>query len=226
MAKERIGIMGGTFDPIHLGHIEMAKAAMAEAKLDRVLVIPTGNPPHKTDITPAEDRWKMVCAACAQEAGLEPCRVEIDRGGVIYTVDTLSILKENYPKAELFYIIGADTLMELKNWRNFQQVLKLCSFLVCPRAWHYTPAQLNDERKRLTEMGGTIVMMTMEPLDASSTDIRADLAAGRPTPTLPVPVREYCGVKGLYGMQKRIDQADEWMDKLFAALTAKRFAHT
>lgn len=226
MAKERIGIMGGTFDPIHLGHIEMAKAAMAEAKLDRVLVVPSGNPPHKTGITPAEDRWKMVCAACALENGLEPCRVEIDRGGVIYTVDTLSILKENYPKAELFYIIGADTLMELKNWRSFQQVLQLCTFLVCPRAWHYTPAQLNDERKRLTEMGGTIVMMTMEPLDASSTDIRADLAAGRPTPTLPVPVREYCGVKGLYGMQRRIDQADEWMDKLFASLTAKRFAHT
>ena len=226
MAKERIGIMGGTFNPIHLGHIEMATAAMQEAKLDRVLVIPSGNPPHKKDIVPAEDRWKMVCAACAQESGLEPCRVEIDRGGVIYTVDTLSILKENYPKAEFFYIIGADTLMELKNWRCFEQVLTMCTFLVCPRAWHYTSAQLNEERKRLTEMGGSIIMMTMEPMDASSTDIRADLAAGRPTPTLPAPLREYCGVKGLYGMQRRIDQADEWMDKLFAALSHKRFAHT
>ena len=95
MAKERIGIMGGTFDPIHLGHIGMAKAAMHEAKLDRVLVIPSGNPPHKSGITPGEDRWKMVCAACAQESGLEPCRVELDREGVIYTVDTLSILREN-----------------------------------------------------------------------------------------------------------------------------------
>lgn len=226
MAKERIGIMGGTFNPIHLGHIEMAKAAMQEARLDRVLVIPSGNPPHKTGITPAKDRWKMVCAACAMESGLEPCRVEIDRGGVIYTVDTLSILREKYPKAEFFYIIGADTLMELKNWRSYEQVLGMCSFLVCPRAWHYTSAQLHAERKRLTELGASIIMMTMEPLDASSTEIRADLAAGRPTPTLPVTLREYCGVKGLYGMPQRLPQADEWLDKLFAALTHKRFAHT
>ena len=226
MAKERIGIMGGTFNPIHLGHIEMATGALQEAKLDRVLVIPSGNPPHKTGIAPAEDRWKMVCAACAQESGLEPCRVEIDREGVIYTVDTLSILREKYPKAEFFYIIGADTLMELKNWRCFEQVLTMCTFLVCPRTWHYTFAQLSAERTRLCGMGGSIIMLTMEPLDASSTDIRADLAAGNPTPTLPVPLREYCGVKGLYGMQKRIDQADDWMDKLFAALSHKRFAHT
>lgn len=226
MAKERIGIMGGTFNPIHLGHIEMANAALREAKLDRVLVIPSGNPPHKTGVTPAEDRWKMVCAACAQESGLEPSRVELDRSGVIYTVDTLSILREKYPKADFFFIIGADTLMELKNWRCFDQVLQMCAFLVCPRAWGYTPAQLNAERKRLTELGASITMLTVEPMDVSSTGIREDLAAGRPTPALPVPVREYCGVKGLYGMTGRFPEADIWMDKLFAALTHKRFAHT
>ncbi len=226
MAKERIGIMGGTFDPIHLGHIEMAKAAMAEAKLDRVLMIPTGNPPHKKDIAPAEDRWKMLCAACAQEPLLEPSRVELDRSGVIYTVDTLSILKEQYPKADLFYIIGADTLMELEHWRAAAQVLSMCTFLVCPRAWNHTPAQVRDQHKRLCDIGASIIMLTMEPMDASSTAIREDLAHGRPTPALPVPVREYCGVKGLYGMTGRMAQADEWMDKLFAALTVKRFAHT
>lgn len=226
MAKERIGVMGGTFDPIHMGHIQMAKAAQAEAKLDRVLVIPTGNPPHKTGLAPAEDRWKMVCAACAQDPALEPSRVELDRTGVIYTVDTLSILKEKYPKAEFFFIIGADTLMELTHWRSFEAVLKMCTFLVCPRAWHYSPAELNAQRKHLTDLGGSIIMLTTDPLEASSTTIRADLAAGRPTPMLSAPVREYCGVKGLYGMTGRIPQADEWMDKLFAALTVKRFAHT
>lgn len=226
MAKERIGIMGGTFDPIHEGHIQMARAAMKEAKLDRVLMIPTGNPPHKQGITPAEDRWKMLCAACAQEEGLYPDRLELDRPGVIYTIDTLSILKEKYPKADLYYIIGADTLMELCHWRDYERVLSMCTFLVCPRAWHYTPAQLTLERKRLTELGGSIVMLDMEPVDVSSTALREALQKGEPTPLLPVAVREYCGIKGLYGMARRIPQADAWMDKLFAALNRKRFAHT
>ena len=226
MAKERIGIMGGTFDPIHLGHIQMARAAMKEARLDQVLMIPSGNPPHKHGITAAEDRWKMVCAACAQEEGLYPDRLELDRPGVIYTIETLSILKEKYPKADLYYIIGADTLMELCHWRDYERVLAMCTFLVCPRAWHYTPAQLTLERRRLTELGGSIVMMDMEPVDVSSTALREALQKGEPTPLLPVPVREYCGVKGLYGMARRIPQADAWMDKLFAALNRKRFAHT
>lgn len=226
MAKERIGIMGGTFDPIHEGHIQMARAAMKEAKLDRVLMIPTGNPPHKQGITPAEDRWKMLCAACAQEEGLYPDRLELDRPGVIYTIDTLSILKEKYPKADLYYIIGADTLMELCHWRDYERVLSMCTFLVCPRAWHYTPAQLTLERKRLTELGGSIIMLDMEPVDVSSTALREALQKGEPTPLLPVAVREYCGIKGLYGMARRIPQADAWMDKLFAALNRKRFAHT
>ena len=97
MAKERIGIMGGTFNPIHTGHIRMALAAKEQAGLDRVLVVPTGNPPHKQHIAPAEDRWKMVCAACAQEEALTPSRIELDREGVIYTVDTLTLLREEYP---------------------------------------------------------------------------------------------------------------------------------
>lgn len=226
MAKERIGIMGGTFDPIHAGHISMALNAKEQAKLDRVLVIPTGNPPHKTDTAPAEDRWKMVCAACGKEPALEPCRIELDRTGVIYTVDTLALLKEQYPKAAFYYIIGADTLMELKNWKNYQQVLTMCSFLVCPRTWRYTQRQLKDERHRLMDMGATITMLDIPVVDASSTEIRAALAAGQPTPALPAPLQEYCAVKGLYGMDKRIPQADEWLDKLFAALSPERFTHT
>lgn len=226
MAKERIGIMGGTFDPIHAGHISMALNAGVQAKLDRVLVIPTGNPPHKTDTTPAEDRWKMVCAACAGEGILEPCRMELDRPGVIYTVDTLRLLREQYSKAAFYYIIGADTLMELQNWKDYQQVLTMCSFLVCPRTWRYTASQLKEERHRLKAMGATVTMLDMPVVDASSTDIRAALAGGQPTPMLPAPVQEYCAVKGLYGLEKRIPQADVWLDKLFAALSTKRFAHT
>ncbi len=226
MARERIGIMGGTFNPIHQGHISMAKAAMASASLDRVLMLPSGSPPHKQHVAPAEDRWKMVCAAVCQEPALEPCRMELDRGGTTYTVDTLSTLKEAYPKAELFYIIGADTLMELKNWRSYEQVLHLCAFLVCPRACNVTPEALAEERRRLTALGGRFQMVDMEVVTVSSTALREALSAGEPTPRLPVTVREFCGLKGLYGMQRRCPQADIWLDKLFATLSRERFGHT
>lgn len=226
MAKERIGIMGGTFNPIHAGHIEMALRARDAAQLDQVLVIPSGNPPHKTGIAPAEDRWRMVCAACAGERALTPSRVELDRDGVIYTVDTLSILRQNYPKAEFYYIIGSDTLMELKNWRQFEKVLTMCTFLVCPRATRYTPSEIADERARLTAMGGSFQSVRMEVMDVSSTDIRAALEDKSPTPLLPLPVREYCSLVGLYGMTPRVTRAQAWLPLLFRALTAKRFSHT
>lgn len=226
MARERIGIMGGTFNPIHSGHVSMAKAAMASAKLDRVLMLPSGVPPHKAGIAPAEDRWRMVCAAVAQEPGLEPCRMELDRAGTTYTVDTLSSLKADYPKAELFYIIGADTLMELRNWRSYETVLKLCTFLVCPRAWNYTPDELTQERRRLTAMGGSFQTIDMELISVSSTEVRQAIAEDIPTPLLPVPVREYCRVMGLYGCVKQFTQAESWMARLFADLSQKRFAHT
>ena len=216
MAKERIGIMGGTFNPIHTGHIRMALAAKEQAGLDRVLVVPSGNPPHKHHIAPAEDRWKMVCAACAQEEALTPSRIELDREGVIYTVDTLTLLREEYPKADFFYIIGADTLMELHTWRRSDEVLKMCTFIVAPRPWDVTPAVLVEQRRTLEDKGACFISLDMEPMDVSSTDMRRALSETRAAADLPVPVREYCGVKGLYGMEARVPQAEEWLDKLFA----------
>ncbi len=226
MARERIGIMGGTFDPIHQGHIRMAQCALESMRLDRVLMLPSGNPPHKPDVTPAEDRYRMVCAACAGLPGLEPCREEVDRTGVIYTVDTLSILHEKYPKAELYYIIGADTLMELQKWRRYEAVLMLTTFLVCPRSWHYTPQQLTEERKRLTALGGRFIMLDMDVIDVSSTVVRQAIRDGESTPLLPVQVRQYAMAAGLYGADKRIPQGPEWLAKLFSALSVKRFSHT
>ena len=226
MARERIGIMGGTFDPIHQGHIRMAQCALESLELDRVLMLPSGNPPHKPDITPAEDRYRMVCAACAGLAGLEPSREEVDRTGVIYTVDTLSILHEKYPKAELFYIIGADTLMELQKWRTYEKVLPLCTFLVCPRSWNYTPQQLTEERKRLTAMGGRFIMLDMDVIDVSSTELRQAIRTGESTPLLPVQVREYAQAAGLYGTENRLPEGPRWLGMLFEALSVKRFAHT
>ncbi len=226
MARERIGIMGGTFDPIHQGHIRMAQCALESMQLSRVLMLPSGNPPHKPDITPAEDRYRMVCAACAGLPGLEPCREEIDRSGVIYTVDTLSILQEKYPRAELFYLIGADTLMELHNWRRYETVLTMCTFLVCPRSWTYTPQQLTEERRRLTALGGRFLFLDMDVIDISSTEARQAIRDGEGLANLPVQVREYAQAAGLYGTPLRIPQGPEWLKMLFADLSVKRFSHT
>lgn len=226
MARERIGIMGGTFDPIHQGHIRMAQCALDSLPLDRVLMLPSGNPPHKSGVTDAEDRYRMVCAACAGLPGLFPCREEIDREGVIYTVDTLSILHEKYPKAELYYIIGADTLMELHKWRRYEKVLTLCTFLVCPRSWHYTAQELNAERLHLEDMGGRFVLVDMDVVDVSSTEVRQAVRDGEATPLLPVQVRQYAASAGLYGAPVRIAEARDWLDRLWEALTAKRFSHT
>ena len=226
MAKERIGIMGGSFDPIHQGHLRMAQHALKSQQLDRVLMLPSGNPPHKPDITPAEHRWRMVCAACAGIPGLIPCREELDRTGVIYTVDTLSRLQEKYPKAELFYLIGADMLMRLHRWYRLEDVLHMCTFIVFPRTSVYTPQQLNEERRKLTAQGARILLMDMEVLDASSTNARQAIQEGESTPQLPVAVRQYAQTAGLYGAEMHIPEGLHWLDMLFADLTVKRFAHT
>lgn len=226
MARERIGIMGGTFDPIHQGHIRMAQCALDSMELDRVLMLPSGNPPHKPDVTPGEDRYRMVCAACAGIPELEPCREEIDRSGVIYTVDTLSILHEKYPRADFFYLIGADTLMELHKWRRCETVLTMCTFLVFPRSWHYTPQQLTEERRRLTALGGRFILLDMDVVDVSSTELRQALRDGKSTPNLPVQVREYAQAAGLYGTPLRIPEGPKWLEMLFRDLTVKRFSHT
>lgn len=226
MAREKIGILGGTFDPIHEGHIRMALAAVKNGGVDRVLVLPTGNPPHKTNISPAEDRWRMVCAALVPYLRLEPCRLELEREGVIYTVDTLRRLRDLYPKADLYYLIGADTLMELRHWRSYEEVLQLCTFLICPRPWDQTPAEMTAERKRLEGLGGRFRTLPMEPIDISSTEIRRAIADGRAIDGLPAVCREYALLAGLYGMKPRCPNAEARLGRLFGSLNIKRFAHS
>ncbi len=226
MAKERIGIMGGTFNPIHLGHIAMAQAAIKAGSLDRVLFLPDGQPPHKSGIAPAEHRWRMVCAAVAPYKRMEPSRMELDRTGTTYTFDTLTALRELYPKASLFYIIGADTLMQLHTWHRWQEVLTLCTFLVCPRDDLTPGEEFRQERRRLQEMGARFVMVDMKPVDVSSTAIREALPSDEPIGHFDPAVQEYIGLTGLYGLSPRVPEADDWMPRLFADLTGRRFAHT
>ena len=226
MSKQRIGILGGTFDPIHNGHLRMGLSVLGSGYLDQLLVMPSGTPPHKTCGTSAEDRWKMVVSACACDERLIPSRVELDRSGSTYTFDTLTAIRKQYPKAELFYVIGTDTVMQLCNWHRSKDVLKLCTFLVCPREDGSAPAEFSSERRRLSALGGRFLDVPMKPLAVSSTGIRSALSSGVMPDVLPVPVREYCRCKGLYGYPTSIVRAGLWTDRLFAALKPGRFAHS
>ena len=225
MGKLRIGIMGGTMNPIHEGHVHMAKAAMAAASLDHVLMMPAGNPPHKADVPAAEDRYRMVAAAVAGHKNLIPSRVEVEREGATYTVDTLNILRGRYPKDHFYYIIGEDTLMDLRHWRHFEQVLRMCTFLVMPRNGRGTPAEIKEEKRWLRALDGRFVNLDAEKMNVSSTEIRAQLQAGAPTPHLAYPVRAYALLTGLYG-DPLLPDAKGWMEKLFQLVTPKRFAHS
>ena len=226
MAKQRIGILGGTFDPIHQGHLQMALSVLRSVSLDQLLIMPTGDPPYKQCRAPREDRWKMLVAACSVDERLIPTRLEMDRGFLVYTVDTLLILRQKYPTADLFYIIGADAMMKLHRWNRFEEVLPLCTFLVCPRLGAADPEAFAAERRRLSRLGARLIMVEMEPMPVSSTEVRAAFADELISSGLPVPVQEYCSCKGLYGLAGRLEHIDDWMDRLFAALTPHRFAHS
>ena len=226
LAKQRIGILGGTFDPIHCGHIRMGLSVLDAGYVDRLLVMPSGNPPHKSCSVSAEDRWKMTVAACACDDRLVPSRLELDRDGPIFTFDTLTTLRREYPKADLCYIIGADTLMQLRNWYRYDEVIRLCTFLVCPRPDGTEPEDYASETAALTSAGGRFLFVQMRPVSVSSTDIRSALSAGQLPEGLPLPVFEYCRCKGLYGCPGRMDGIDSWIDQLFKALKPSRFAHS
>ncbi len=226
MAKERIGILGGTFDPIHQGHIRMALSALEAMKLDRVLMMPGGQPPHKSGAAPAQDRWRMTVMACSQDPRLQPCSLEIDRPGDSYTVDTLRELQRQSPKAEYFYIVGADAMMKLRHWVGFDQLRTLCTFLVCPRANSADPAAYSAEKRSLLAAGARVAEIDMSPIPVSSTGLRAAIAEDRPTPSLDVFNQEYCTLRGLYGASPRVEEADAWLAKLFEALNPRRFAHS
>jgi len=226
LAKERIGILGSAFDPIHQGHYQMAVSALDRYGLDRMLIIPSGDRSYKSSIASREDRWKMVVAACTQDPRLIPSRLEMDRKGPAYTVDTLLALRKQYPKAEFYYLLGTDGVLKLHRWHHLEQVLPLCTFLIYPRAGNVAPGEFQSEKQRLKEMGARITMIPVEPISASSTDIRRQLAEGLPSPHLFSPVRAYCVLKGLYGVPAHLDRADEWMDRLFTALNPRRFAHS
>ena len=224
--KQRIGVLGGAFDPIHAGHLRMAEAVLDTGLLDTVLVMPASDPPHKKCSAGSEDRWKMVVSACSADRRMVPSRLEIDRPGKTFSSDTLKILRKDYPEADLFWIFGADALMNLRQWRHLDSLLPACRFLVCQRSAEIDGSALSDEIRYLSSLGARIGVFHMEPVPVSSTEIRSSLAKGILSPSLDISVQEYCSCKGLYGFPGRLDHIDEWIERLFSSLKPGRFAHS
>lgn len=195
----RLGIMGGTFDPIHLGHLHVARVALREAALDSVLFLPDGDPPHKQPGASGADRLKMTQLAVEQDPAFWVSDMELRRPGRTYTVDTLKALLQEDPARELHYLIGADTLFQFPSWKTAHKVATLCSMLVVPR-----PGTDLDEvrwfmRKLFADFGLRSSLLSQPGPDISSTQIRERVKAGEDiTALVPRAVALYITENGLY----------------------------
>lgn len=226
LEPERIGLMGGSFNPIHLAHIYVAREAAREAAIGRVLFLPTGNPPHKREnLAPAGHRLMMVRLALAREADLVPSDIEMHRDGTVYTVDTLALLRERMPRAEFCYIVGEDTLYDLLNWREPDRVFQLCRFLVFRRLGS-RPEEAAQMLAELKSRGAKFEFLSAQPRELSSTWIRARLGAGREPEGLDPAVAEYIRVMGLYGVAPSPPGFDAHMERLASSMSIGRLSHT
>jgi nicotinate-nucleotide adenylyltransferase len=191
----RLGVMGGTFDPIHYGHLVTAEEALEQFELEGVVFVPTGRPWMKEHevVSPAEDRYLMTVIATASNPLFSVSRVEVDREGPTYTVETLRTLKGEQD-ADLFFITGADAIMEIVQWKHRQELFDIARFIAATRpgydmAGFEVPGEARD----------AVTVMNIPALAISSTDIRARVKAGGPIRYLvPEGVKSYIEKAGLY----------------------------
>jgi nicotinate-nucleotide adenylyltransferase len=193
-AKKRIGVMGGTFDPVHHGHLVAASEVASLFHLDEVVFVPTGQPWQKDDrrnVSGSEDRYLMTVIATASNPQFSVSRSDIDRAGKTYTIDTLRDLRAEHPAAELFFITGADALSQIFSWRHAEELFALAHFIGVTRPGH-----------TLSDPGfpeGGVSLVEVPALAISSTDCRQRVAKGNPVWYLvPDGVVRYIDKRALY----------------------------
>ncbi|MBP7072091.1 MAG: nicotinate-nucleotide adenylyltransferase [Clostridia bacterium] len=200
--QSRIGIMGGTFDPIHYGHLAAAEAARVEFGLCKVIFMPAGNPPHKQSqkISDAEHRYRMTALATSSNSGFEVSRLEVDKAGITYTFDTMEELRSIYGEApEIYFITGADAVLELLTWYKIGELLTLCKFIAVTRPG-FDIWKLEQKIAEISsKYDGEIICLEVPLLEISSTDIRERIKNGKPVKyLLPEEVEAYIHKNGLY----------------------------
>jgi nicotinate-nucleotide adenylyltransferase len=199
----RLGVFGGTFDPVHVGHLILAEQCREQGRLDLVLFVPAARPPHKEEgaLTPFDKRVEMLKLAISGQPAFRALDLEKDRPGPSYTVETLTELKTKYAGADLLLIMGSDTLHDLPHWHQPASILNLAGLLVAPRpGWAMIAAA--DLRQALgleATWPLNLQEVTVPVLDISSRDLRRRLAEGRSVRYLiPRAVEAYIEDKGLY----------------------------
>ncbi|WP_454043440.1 nicotinate-nucleotide adenylyltransferase [Cellulosimicrobium sp. Marseille-Q8652] len=191
--RPRLGVMGGTFDPIHHGHLVAASEAAARFDLDEVVFVPTGNPSFKQHqkVSPAEHRYLMTVIATASNPRFTVSRVDVDRPGLTFTVDTLRDLRDARPDAELFFISGADAIEQILTWKDADELWKMAHFVAVTRPDH--PLSVDGLPP------GVVTTLEVPALAISSTDCRRRAQAGQPVWYLvPDGVVQYIAKHGLY----------------------------
>lgn len=189
--SRRIGVMGGTFDPVHHGHLVAASEVATKFALDEVIFVPTGEPWQKSNVSPGEHRYLMTVVATASNPRFTVSRVDIDRDGPTYTVDTLTDLRAQYPSDHLFFISGADAVAQIVSWKDKDKLWELAHFIGVSRPGH---------ELSLSGLSGEHVSLLEVPaLAISSTDCRSRVARGHPVWYLvPDGVVQYIAKHGLY----------------------------
>jgi nicotinate-nucleotide adenylyltransferase len=192
---KRLGIMGGVFDPIHCGHLFAAEEARIEFKLDKVIFVPCRQPAHKrgNDISDPEDRYLMTVLATGNNQFFEVSKVELNRPGPSYSIDTVKeFLKKYNHGVKIFFITGADAFLEVDSWYKSEELIKLCQFVAATRP-EYDLNKLDKKFKKI------IKIIEIPALAISSTDIRRRVREGKSVKyLLPQEVEEYIYKKGLY----------------------------
>ncbi len=175
--RRRVGVMGGTFDPIHHGHLVAASEVQASFELDQVVFVPTGEPWQKTGrtISDREDRYLMTVIATASNPRFTVSRVDIDRPGLTYTIDTLRDLRKRLGDVDLYFITGADAMAQILTWRDHEELFELAQFVACTRPGHrIDDSTLRDLPSR------RVTLVEIPALAISSTDCRTRVARGEP----------------------------------------------
>ena len=199
----RIGLLGGTFDPIHIGHLDAAAAARRELALDEILVIPAHDPPHRDDEPHASSfhRFAMVCLAIEDRPGYRACDIELRRQGPSYTALTLRNLHAaGWQAAQLYFILGADAFAEIATWYEYPAILESCRFAVVGRPGTSLDAALARTPDLRSRVGDSIHLVEAATAAVSSSDIRARLLAGQSVNGLvPAAVARHIAAHHLYG---------------------------
>jgi nicotinate-nucleotide adenylyltransferase len=195
MARRRkIGILGGTFDPIHLGHLVLAEQVKEKLQLDQVIFMPSASPPHKTKrkLSSAKDRFQMTKLALENNPTFLVSDIELNRGGLSYTVDTLKQLKKQYPDSEIYFLTGSDVLNEIQTWKDPEQIYKLVKVVIAIRPCFDSFDSKNHFAKKS-------IIVPITGIDISSTQIRERVKKKQSIKYLvPAKVEEYIKKKKLY----------------------------